>query len=222
MANFPRWIDDENVDSAAMLAVFHQYKGNTSGEGRDSLNQLWTIEHQSSPVVYIGSQAVMPTKVSPPDLLERPCMQANCLRCENKSGGYQFRWYDERWYASYLCTARDGTWSLERSAENHTTAAGARDGSWRLQQQSEQRQAAPTEASSEQDGHGEYFSRYPPSNPPMQPKTRGSSDRPAAAVAVMPVGTMTMTAHSGSSCVGVTGPFDLDALRRFAEPTTPH
>ena len=116
MAHFPRWIDDSTVDSAAMLGAFLHYKGSTSGEEREALNQLWTVEHQSCPVIHIGGQAVMPREVNPPDLLQRQCTRANCVRCESKRGGYEFRWYDARWYPCYLGTMREGAWKLQCSA----------------------------------------------------------------------------------------------------------
>ncbi len=112
MAHFPRWIDDSTVDSAAMHSAFLHYKGSTSGEEREALNQLWTVEHQRSAVIHIGCLAVMPTEVNPPDLLQRPCTEANCLRCESNRGGFQFRWYDARWYPGYLGAKRDGAWKL--------------------------------------------------------------------------------------------------------------
>ena len=42
----------------------------------------------------------------------RPCKGIDCRRCSTGHGGWQFRWYDRRWYATYNATAAQGAWRL--------------------------------------------------------------------------------------------------------------
>ncbi len=113
LAHLPRWIDDPTVDSAAMLHAFLCYKKGASREEREALNLLWCIEHQSSEIVHIGCLAVHPTRVDPPDLRQRQCTQDGCERCAGRQGGYQFRWYDARWFPVYLEARRPDAWPQE-------------------------------------------------------------------------------------------------------------
>ncbi len=100
-----RWIDDETVDSQAMLSAYMHYKWKTIGREKEMLDALWTIEHLFGQKTDFGQKVWTGTVM-------KPCERLECCRCISGMGGYQFRRYDKRWYESYLRMRRCGAWTL--------------------------------------------------------------------------------------------------------------
>jgi hypothetical protein len=87
MADLPRWIDSDRVDSQAMYsAYFPQTKPTDPWFGH--LKLILHRGPQPDGRMY-GVKIVQ-------------CQAENCSRCAEGKGGYQFRWYCVRWEAGYL------------------------------------------------------------------------------------------------------------------------
>ena len=98
MADWPRWIDDARVDSAAMLSAFEAFCAREPDRSRE-FQSLFVIVHRST-------FAVPPAWTLP----SRQCNASNCRRCEAGSGGYQFRWWHQSWEQDYERLSRPGAW----------------------------------------------------------------------------------------------------------------
>ena len=116
MAHLPRWIDDSRVDSQAMLSAVLWFQNQHPDQYKfKRLDELFMIDHKSYVIdLNNGRSYKRPWKA---------CMEHGYKRCAKGEGGYQFRWYDARWYARYVELARKGSpkwlgwgfdWYLER------------------------------------------------------------------------------------------------------------
>ena len=112
----PRWIDHPSVDSQAMLSAFLDYHGRLTGEAHDQLKHLYMIVHTHTTNFVRGNEIIQPQEVSP--LPTRPCKAQPCKRCRTKSGGYQFKWYHERWKNVYIRLSKNGAWKPNRLGGN--------------------------------------------------------------------------------------------------------
>ena len=109
MANWPRWIEDDSVDSRAMLSAYHEYccnrsNGVVSDDDGATITLLPMIVHKSADL-----DPLVPTGVT----LEK-CTTQGCRRCAQLCGGYKFRWYYHAWYAKYVKLSRPGAWTLRQ------------------------------------------------------------------------------------------------------------
>ena len=112
----PRWIDHPSVDSQAMLSAFLDYQGRLTGKARDQLKHLYMIVHTQTSTFVTGNEIIRPQEMSP--LPTRPCEAQECERCRTKRGGYQFKWYHERWKDVYIRLSRNGAWTPDRLEGN--------------------------------------------------------------------------------------------------------
>ena len=109
MADLPRWIDHPKVDSMAMLGAFLGWVATAPAEKQREVEQLYTIDHSTDCILeQMGTQVLKPKLPTGVDLQSRQCNTENCRRCKTKTGGYQFRWYDARWVATYNRMKREG------------------------------------------------------------------------------------------------------------------
>ena len=109
MADLPRWINHSTVDSQAMLGAFLSWVAKAPAEKQRDVEQLYTIVHSTDCILeQMGTQVLKPKLPTGVDLQSRQCNTENCRRCNSKTGGYQFRWYDARWVATYNRMKRDG------------------------------------------------------------------------------------------------------------------
>ena len=129
MADFPRWVDQWDVDSQAMLSAFIAYHVEVSemlkvkhGMSFQPIweGQLWSIIHEDPPALRGTVTATMPLKI--PML---PCRREDCPRCGVR-GGYMFRWYSPYWAAQYNKMRRAGSWEApeplyasQQAAQDH-------------------------------------------------------------------------------------------------------
>jgi len=121
MANLPKWIENERLDSAAMYSAYLQYFQNAPLAEQVKLGHLTFIEHRwGEPLRVSFTGEPLPV---PPDTWSIPgpytpcvtkikCSNMFCSRCIAGRGGYQFRWYDKRWYDKYIQIMRPGAWTL--------------------------------------------------------------------------------------------------------------
>ena len=114
----PRWIDHPRVDSQAMLSAFLDYRRRLTGETRKQLEHLYMIVHTHKSTFVKGNKVIRPQEMSP--LPTRPCEAQECERCRTKRGGYQFKWYHERWKDDYIRLRRDGAWTPDKLEGNDT------------------------------------------------------------------------------------------------------
>ena len=104
MAALPRWIDNDTLDSAAMLSAYLGWAaGATKDEIKDTVPYLWLIEHRPASEAPVIGGFQMPMRL---------CATPACARCASGKGGYQFRWADSRWIASYEEMRRPGSYSF--------------------------------------------------------------------------------------------------------------
>jgi len=109
MADLPRWIDNPKVHSGAMLSAYLGYQKQCSDQAElADLRRLYKVDHKG---------IILGVDVQPEDVLTKHCKIPGCKRCETRQGGYQFRWYDKRWYAGYLSILQSlrvlDAWALE-------------------------------------------------------------------------------------------------------------
>ena len=112
----PQWIDDPSVDSQAMLSAFLEYYCRLTGKAHDQLKHLYMIVHTHTTNFVIDNEIIQIQETSP--LPTRPCEAQPCERCRTKSGGFQFRWYHERWKKLYIKLSRNGAWKPNRLGNN--------------------------------------------------------------------------------------------------------
>jgi hypothetical protein len=107
--DLPRWMLSGDVDTNAMFLAYKEYlhqclDDNRDGEVRE-LRHLWVKNHKRKFNVFD-----LIAKKADPAVLEIECDQQNCKRCDSLSGGYSFRWYDQRWYQHYVRDAHPSSW----------------------------------------------------------------------------------------------------------------
>ena len=108
MADWPRWIEDERVDSAAMLLAYYDYQTDCESRG---VIPWWTgfltcVEHRD---LKIG-QKVVPGPDDVTYTVSVKCNARNCLRCSTRYGGFQFRWYCTAWAQKYNENRHADSW----------------------------------------------------------------------------------------------------------------
>ena len=127
MGDYPRWVDREDVDSAAMYSAFMSYEHhmktnedmNTGAYHPVWWGHLHMIMHRVEvPLDFLNSA----TRLN--NLHVRPieCTKVGCKRCEAGRGGYQFRWYSRYWAKSYNMARRPGAWAAPEPAEQHESS----------------------------------------------------------------------------------------------------
>ena len=113
MADLPRWVDQSDVDSTAMLSAFLKYHHETSEALKEMHGmsyqpiwdgQLWSIMHRDPPLPAGVRKGGMPLRIP-----QRPCQKPMCSRCGVR-GGYVFRWYSPYWAKYYNNLRRPGSW----------------------------------------------------------------------------------------------------------------
>ena len=109
MASLPRWIEDTTVDSAAMFGAFLAYLNKCIDPDEASILQILPMVLHA-PYDGAGSSRW------------KPCDTYQCQRCAMGRGGYQFRWYDARWYDDYANHARPGAWLLNNKRQSSPIA----------------------------------------------------------------------------------------------------
>ena len=112
----PQWIDHPSVDSQAMLSASLEYNCRLTGKAHDQLKHLYMIVHTHTTNFVIDNEIIQIQETSP--LPTRPCEAQPCERCRTKSGGFQFRWYHERWKKLYIKFSRNGAWKPNRLGNN--------------------------------------------------------------------------------------------------------
>ena len=103
MADWPRWIDDETVDSSAMCIAYIEWVRSERLSGR---------EPELLPEVRHFPQEAF-TCLSGVNLPWIPCKTLACNRCLGERGGYKFRWYSHKWQEMYMNYKRPGSWVVE-------------------------------------------------------------------------------------------------------------
>ena len=108
MADWPRWIEDEWVDSAAMLLAYYDYQTDCKSRG---VIPWWTgfltcVEHRD---LGIG-QKVVPGPDDVTYTVSVECVSKKCWRCNTFYGGYQFRWYCAAWAQKYNENRHPDSW----------------------------------------------------------------------------------------------------------------
>ena len=99
----PVWVDDEKLDSQAMLSAFLRYIQGLPAVQRDGfISQVHIIEH-------CVTDKPLPT---PGGIRAVACTDKDCKRCTQGWGGYQFRWYHPLWYHYYKDLCRPGSWHV--------------------------------------------------------------------------------------------------------------
>ena len=127
MADFPRWLDRQDVDSAAMYSAFLGYQlsmrekyPHITGAYRPVWDgQLILIDHRKPDIEGV----CIPRDVAQGRVRIVDCRQQPCRRCEEKRGGYQFRWFCSCWAKFYNQVRREGAW--EAPVVDHEAAIAA-------------------------------------------------------------------------------------------------
>lgn len=113
MADLPRWVDQDDVDSQAMLNAFVRYHYETSLALQEkhgvSYQPIWegqlsAIMHRDHPCLAGMFKGGMPMRIP-----MRPCQKLVCARCGVR-GGFVFRWYSPYWAKYYNFHRRPGAW----------------------------------------------------------------------------------------------------------------
>ena len=113
MADWPRWIDDARVDSAAMLSAFEAFCVREPDYSR-GFQDLFVIVHRCK--YQIAPAWTLPS---------RRCLALSCRRCEQGSGGYQFRWWHRSWESDYEKLCRRGAWKRNELQATQESSFGA-------------------------------------------------------------------------------------------------
>ena len=113
MADWPRWIDDARVDSAAMLSAFEAFCVREPDYSR-GFQDLFVIVHRCN--YQIAPAWTLPS---------RRCQALSCRRCEQGSGGYQFRWWHRSWESDYEKLCRRGAWKRNELQATQESSFGA-------------------------------------------------------------------------------------------------
>ena len=118
MADWPRWIENNTVDSSAMCIGYMEWVRIERSQGREPV-LLPEIRH--APYGILMDFVVDNT--SGVDLPWRLCMTEGCERCTTRRGGYKFRWYSHLWQDTYMKFKRPDSWQPE-DAKRCKAAAG--------------------------------------------------------------------------------------------------
>ena len=105
MAN-PRFIDRDDVDSAAMLgaAAHSLHIDKQLWESIGVWGQLLISVHFAGP--YEPDDTTVPA-----GFYTVKCNEGiTCARCAEGRGGYKFRWFSPLWSTAYVAGAREGAW----------------------------------------------------------------------------------------------------------------
>ena len=104
MAHYPRWRELwSTYNLSSFLTWFHHY---ATEEDKQSVLHLFTVEHRRATTPgWLAANAFIPQEVPLQvtvngkefALPKRRCSEDNCERCISGRGGYQFRWFDQRW-----------------------------------------------------------------------------------------------------------------------------
>ena len=91
MADLPRWIRTDRVDSQAMFSAYIATVKETDPWFGKLTMRIHACDGEIRPLSSV-------TMIS--------CVRMDCNRCRNRWGGYVFRWYRKSWYDKYLKMAR--------------------------------------------------------------------------------------------------------------------
>ena len=94
-----------------MLSAFLDYQGRLTGKARDQLKHIYMIVHTQTSTFVTGNEIIQTQEMSP--LPTRACKAQKCERCRTNRGGYQFKWYHERWKDIYIRLSKNGAWKLD-------------------------------------------------------------------------------------------------------------
>ena len=130
MGDWPRWIDDPNVDSSAMYSAFLSYECRMQSHEEiraGAYRPVWS-GHLKMIIHKLGTDDCLGAfRVSDGGhVKETPCRQMGCRRCEEGRGGYQFKWYSRYWAKEYNKMKRPGAWQAPQSREEPTASSGMR------------------------------------------------------------------------------------------------
>ena len=106
MANLPRWIHSPRVDSQAMLGAYTYVARREDPWYGKLLFRRHTFDDFGIPVA-----------PAPASVRVVPCEERPCYRCENKRGGFQFKWMHITWMEEYKRAARPGSWDPDETDE---------------------------------------------------------------------------------------------------------
>jgi len=113
MAHFPRWIDDETVDSTALYTA---YLGVVTEVFQNRMDRpAWMSSQPSLPCEIHQGRVPRSAKQLNCVVVDVPCTTKNCQRCEKKLGGYKFRWYCADFENVYRQQAKAGAWMPDGS-----------------------------------------------------------------------------------------------------------
>ena len=121
MADLPRWVQQSDVDSSAMLNAFLRFHKEASEALQEKHGmsyqpfwegQLWSFKHRDPPGMAFPGVRRMPMPLRIPQL---PCRERACNRCGVR-GGFVFRWYSPYWARHYNDLRRPGSWRAPQPA----------------------------------------------------------------------------------------------------------
>ena len=102
----PRYVDRDEVDSAAMLAA--------TAYSLHVDKHIWeTIGIWGHPPLTLHRDIFTGVEedLLPPGFYAVRCAGGpSCKRCVEGNGGYKFRWFSPLWYRAYVAGARPGSW----------------------------------------------------------------------------------------------------------------
>ena len=116
MGDYPRWVDNHKVDSAAMYQAYLEYHIQIRKEVfQDETEEEWApvwwghLHFLLHRMTFLGVGA--PHAAPERGVKTVNCTQRPCLRCAMGRGGYQFRWYSLCWAKQYNLMKREGAWA---------------------------------------------------------------------------------------------------------------
>ena len=112
--NLPQWVDHRAVDSPAMLSAFLQWHSYADLEEKEATADLFIIDHTMNTKVKNENGKKREVRQSSAGRPSKRCTKYQCLRCQTGRGGYQFRWFDQRWVEGYRSMRRERAWSPRR------------------------------------------------------------------------------------------------------------
>ena len=128
MADFPRWVDQEDVDSAAMYSAYLSYE--------HEMRKMYFVDTPAARPMWSGHLFMINHRVSlpprgfvcpdAPNVPGRSCEREHCQRCLTGKGGYQFRWYSCYWGKFYNDRRRAGSWKAPELDGEPTAFASLR------------------------------------------------------------------------------------------------
>ena len=99
MADLPRWIRTDRVDSVAMYSAY-----------KDTVRETDPWFGKLTMRIHAGEGQVRPVR----RVTVIPCVRVDCYLCNAKLGGYTFRWYHKSWRDRYLQYAtKADLWMIE-------------------------------------------------------------------------------------------------------------